>query len=342
MPRAVIALEMMHPYPWQAESSQRLQSLRKQLPHAILLHGRLGLGKFELAEAFVKLLLCESRNESITQACGVCPSCHWLDLGHHPDVQVLQPGILDETGETGTEQKKSEWINVEQVRTAIEFLHLSAHRKGLRIVLVRPAEALNAAAANALLKTLEEPPEHALLLLVSHQPSRLLPTLLSRCHQMKLELPDTGAAVAWLTGQGVQAAGLCLALAAGSPLLAAALANDDYQDSRRALLTDLSAGKSAPVLAMAERYAKSGVAEFSQLLQWLQQWAQDLLGIKTAGRISYHRDFREPLHSLAERVNLSLLLQWQQRLQQARRSVAHPLNLQMEIEDILLEYAGLF
>ncbi|MHB0991277.1 MAG: DNA polymerase III subunit delta' [Burkholderiales bacterium] len=342
MHRAVIAREMMYPYPWQAESWQRLLSLRKQLPHAILLHGRIGLGKFELAEAFVKLLLCENRDETQTQACGVCPSCHWLDLGHHPDVHLLQPGILDEIDETATERKKSEWINVEQVRSAIDFLQLSAHRNGLRIVLVRPAEALNGAAANALLKTLEEPSEHALLLLVSHQSSRLLPTLLSRCHQLKLEMPEAGAAEAWLIDQGVQEAGLCLALAAGSPLLATTLSNDDYQNRRRILLTDLSAGKSAPVLVMAERYAKSAVAEFSQLLQWLQQWAQDLLSIKTAGRINYHRDFRQQLRSLAERVNLSRLLQWQQRLLQARKSVAHPLNLQMEFEDMLLEYADLF
>ena len=332
----------MHPYPWQAASAQRLLGLRKQLPHAILLHGRIGLGKFDLAEAFVKLLLCENRTETITQACGTCPSCHWLELGHHPDLHLLQPGRMEEVEDAGTERKKSEWISVEQVRVAIDFLHLSAHRAGLRIVLVRPAEALNPAAANALLKTLEEPSEHALLILVSHQPSRLLPTILSRCHQLKMELPETRSAMVWLTEQGVRDAALCLGLAGGSPLLATTLAHEEYQARRRLLLTDLSTGKSAPVLAMAERYAKSMVEEFSQLLQWLQQWAYDLQTVLAADRIYYHQDFKEQLHSLAERVNLNRLQQWQQRLQQARKVVAHPLNIQMEMEDILLEYAAMF
>ncbi len=333
---------MMPAYPWLAESSQRLLALRRQLPHAILLHGRLGLGKFELAEAYVNLLLCENRNAAMTQACGACSSCHWLKLGHHPDFHLLQPGILDEIEATGSERKKSEWIGVEQVRDAIDFLHLSSHREGLRIVLIRPAEALNAAGANALLKTLEEPATRALLILVSHQPSRLLPTVRSRCHQLKLELPEFGSAMAWLAEQGVRDAESCLSLAGGSPLLAMTLANEDYQLRRRVLLTDLSSGKSAPVFVMAERYAKSDDAEFSLLLQSMQQWAYDLLAITLADRVRYHRDFSEQLHGLAEHVNLYRLLQWQQRLQQARRVGAHPLNIQMEMEDILLEYVAIY
>ncbi|MHB1676536.1 MAG: DNA polymerase III subunit delta' [Sulfuriferula sp.] len=332
----------MNIYPWQEESALRLLTLRKHLPHAILLHGRTGLGKFELAQAFVKLLLCENRADSLTQGCGNCPSCHWLALGHHPDLHLLQPSMMEETDEAGSERKKSEWINVEQVRQAIDFLHLSSHRNGLRVVLIRPAEAMNAAATNALLKTLEEPPGQALLILISHQSSRLLPTMLSRCHQLGMDLPETGPALLWLAAQGIQDAALCLGLAGGSPLLAKTLANEDYQVRRRALLADLSAAGQTPVFLMAERYAKLAVAEFSQLLQWLQQWVHDLHCIKAAARAYYHQDFNEQLHSLAARVNLSRLLQLQQRLQRARNVVAHPLNIQMELEDILLEYAGMF
>ena len=332
----------MHIYPWQAESAQRLLSLRAQLPHAILLHGRAGLGKYQLAQAFAKLLLCEHRVDGATAACGACPSCHWFEQGSHPDVHILQPSAMDETDEAGPERKKSEWISVEQVRHAIDFVQLSSHRNGLRVVLVNPAETMNAAAANALLKTLEEPPENSLLILVSHQASRLLPTILSRCHQLRVNLPEATQALTWLESQGVAEAGLCLGLAAGSPLLATDFADEDYQSRRRALLTDLSGAAQTPVLAMAERYAKLAIADYSQLLQWLQQWAHDLQSVKLADRVYYHHDFSTQLRNLAMHVNLGLLLKLQQRLQRARAVVAHPLNVQMVLEDILLEYTSAF
>ena len=335
----------MSPYPWQVDSATHLLALRRQLPHAILLHGPTGLGKYALAQAFAKLLLCENQPAQATeqdQACGVCPSCHWFASAGHPDLHVLQPSVLDEDDITGTERKKSEWISVEQIRHAINFVQLSSHRNGLRVVLVNPAEAMNAAAANALLKTLEEPPEHTLLILVSHQPSRLLPTILSRCHLLRIALPETTAALSWLATAGVDDAALCLGLAAGSPLLAATLANDEYQSRRRVLLTDLVCASQTPVFIMAERYAKSAIADFSQLLQWLQQWTHDLHCIKVAEQVFYHQDFREQLHSLAARVNLTQLLHFQQRLLRARSVVAHALNMQLVLEDILLEYAGLF
>jgi DNA polymerase III subunit delta' len=332
----------MQIYPWQTDTAQRLLSLRAQLPHAVLLQGRAGLGKYGLAQAFAKLLLCEQRDANADVACGQCPSCHWFEQGSHPDVHILQPNALDEVDDSAPERKKSEWISVEQVRQAIAFLQLSSHRNGLRVVLLNPAEAMNAAAANALLKTLEEPPENSLLILVSHQPSRLLPTILSRCHQLRVNLPDTGQALAWLEQQGVADAQLCLGLAAGSPLLATAFADDDYQTRRRALLTDLQAAAQTPALAMAERYAKLAVADYSQLLQWLQQWVHDLQSMKLAGRVYYHQDFSEQLRNLSMHVKLTPLLKLQQRLQRARAVVAHPLNIQMVMEDILLEYASVF
>lgn len=335
----------MHLYPWQVDSAQRLLSLRSQLPHAILLHGRAGLGKYALAQAFAQLLLCENKTAETGEperACGVCSSCHWFALGNHPDLHLLQPSVLDEADDAGTERKKSAWISVEQVRHAIDFLQLSSHRNGLRIVLINPAETMNAAAANALLKTLEEPPEQTLLILVSHHASRLLPTILSRCHSLRVSLPEVPVALSWLAAQGVADAALCLGLAAGSPLLAATLSDDEYQTNRRILLTDLSAARQTPVFIMAERYAKLAVTDFSQLLQWLQQWMHDLHCVQAADQVYYHQDYGEQLHSLASRVNLSRLLLFEQRLLRARQAVAHTLNIQMVLEDILLEYAGMF
>lgn len=330
----------MHTYPWQADTAQRLLAMRSQLPHAILLHGRAGLGKYALAQAFIKLLLCEHAVEGAITACGTCPSCHWIALGGHPDVHLLQPDSMDETEAAVGERKRSEWISVDQVRQAIDFIHLSSHRNGLRVMLINPAEALNTAAANALLKTLEEPPLNSLLILVSHQASRLLPTVLSRCHPLRVNLPEAAQAQAWLETQGVVDASLCLGLAAGSPLLASSFADDAYQIRRRAIIKDLLEATQTSVLALAERHAKMSVADYSELLKWLQQWVHDIQSVKQAGKVYYHQDFGEQLRNLAEHVNLTPILKLQQRLQQARAVAAHPLNLQMVLEDILLEYTN--
>lgn len=330
---------MLDAYPWQIETAQRLLSLRRQLPHALLLHGRAGLGKHALAQSYAKFLLCESADKT-SKACGTCSACHWFEQGAHPDIHILQPSAMDETEDS--DAKKSAWISVEQVRHAIDFVQLTSHRNGLRIVLIYPAEAMQASAANALLKTLEEPPENSLLILVTDQASKLIPTILSRCHLVGFDLPDNAAATIWLQEQGVKDAALCLALAAGSPLQAMALADAEFQSRRRALLQDLLAAKQTNALQLAERYAKLDNADFSQLVLWLQQWAHDILAIKLAGRVYYHLDYTEQLHSLTLRVKLKLLQLWQQRLQQARAAVAHPLNVQMVLEDILLDYVNLF
>lgn len=330
---------MLDAYPWQADTTQRLLALRKQLPHALLLHGRAGLGKYALAQSYAKFLLCEHVDKT-TVACGTCAACHWFEQGSHPDVHVLQPAAMDETDEG--DAKKSAWISVEQVRHAIDFVQLTSHRNGLRIILIHPAEAMQAGAANALLKTLEEPPANSLLILISHQSAKLIPTILSRCHLVGFDLPENTAALAWLQAQGVADAPLCLSLAAGSPLRALTLADADYQTRRRALLADLLAGKKTSALVMAERYAKLVNADFAQILLWLQQWAQDVLAVKLAGRVYYHLDYAAQLHSLALHVKLNLLQLWQQRLQQARAAVSHPLNVQMVLEDILLDYVNLF
>ena len=330
---------MLDAYPWQTETAQRLFTLRQQLPHALLLHGRAGLGKYALAQSYTKFLLCEHVDKT-TVACGSCASCHWFEQGNHPDVHVLQPAAMDESDEG--DAKKSGWISVEKVRHAIDFVQLTSHRNGLRIVLIHPAEAMQAGAANALLKTLEEPPANSLLILVSHQAAKLMPTILSRCHLVEFGLPEKTAALIWLQAQGIADAPLCLSLAAGSPLRALALADTDYQTRRRDLLADLLAGNKTNALAMAERHVKLASADFSQVLLWLQQWAQDILAVKLAGRVYYHLDYATQLHSLALHVKLKLLQLWQQRLQQARAAVAHPLNVQMVLEDILLDYVNLF
>ena len=203
-----------------------------RLPHALLLHGAPGVGKLALAERFAQLLLCEKRGTA-TEPCGACEGCRWFLAGNHPDVRFVEPetmprhaAVAEEGEEEGSDEggkskrKPSNQIRIEQTRALRGFLNVGSHRGGRRVAIVHPAEDMNTATANSLLKGLEEPPPGAIFLLVSHRPARLLPTIRSRCVPVPVPLPEPKAAAAWLAAQGVRSAERWLAFAGGAPLRA--------------------------------------------------------------------------------------------------------------------------
>ena len=172
-------------YPWLASVWHSwLQSFAQQrLAHAWLLSGPLGLGKLELARQMAQMLLCQ--HPSATGACGLCHSCTLLAHGNHPDLQVL-----------GEQNEKS--LGVDLVRDLIGKLNGSAQLGGAKVMIMVRAERMTESAANALLKSLEEPSGDTVLLLVSHQSSRLLPTIRSRCVQQACPLPSEALSLEWL------------------------------------------------------------------------------------------------------------------------------------------------
>ncbi len=177
---------MSAPYPWLerawADFVRRLDA--DTLGHAYLLCGRAGVGKFAFAHGIASLILCEQRAGGA--ACGECRGCTLTASGNHPDLRVLQ-----------REEERSA-IVIDQVRELIEFYSLKPHYRTHKVAIVDPAEAMNASAANALLKLLEEPPPGALLLLVSHRPGQLVATIRSRCQKLTLEAPPWPDRLAWL------------------------------------------------------------------------------------------------------------------------------------------------
>src|SRR5687768_5611140 len=182
------------PFPWHLAALEQLLAARERLPHALLVHGPAGIGKVQFARALAAAVLCESPRGA--SACGRCPSCHWFSQGNHPDFREILPEAAaeddeaDGEAETGKAEKaKSLVIKIDQIRAVADFIALSTHRAGYRVLLLHPAEALQPAGANALLKTLEEPPPRTLIAMVSDRPSRLLPTLLSRCRKLALGAP---------------------------------------------------------------------------------------------------------------------------------------------------------
>ena len=340
-------------YPWQQQDWQQLQQLRARLPHAILFHGAEGTGKTAFAERFAHSLLCD-RPLPDGHACGACEACGWFSQYSHPDYRRVRPEVLEQDGaDEGTAEgdepaaKKSgsstrapsKEIRIEQVRSLATFMNVTTHRAGLRVVLLYPAEALNSASANALLKTLEEPPPQTIFLLVAHRIERLLPTILSRCRKFTLGMPGRDAALLWLETQGVTDAPRWLAEQGGAPLAAWESAQGEHAEARDELLTQLARPDAAGALAVAERLQK---LPLTLLVGWQQRWLADLFSAKLCARVRYYPGHQQALTALAARMSVDTL---QQALRDsgARRGVAeHPLSARLFIEDMLLAYTRLF
>ena len=333
-------------YPWQQLTWQRIQTVRHKLPHALLLSGRLGIGKLEFAQNLAKSWLC-SQPDSNGESCNQCPNCIWFNEGNHPDFRLVSPeqdtDNANDDAPTKKTAKKSIIIKIEQIRELNQYLALSNHQhNGLRIVLLCPAETLNLAAANALLKMLEEPPKNTIFLLVTHQPQRLLPTIMSRCQVIDMPLPDEAMAGNWLINQGVKEASLQLNYAGGAPLLALKQI-EEGNSSWQSLAQSLTMGAklnpfiSAPVFLNANLSANMDYALIA-----IQKWCCDLLSCKLAQQIRYHTQYASALQELSKSVNLSLLLDFNSKLIDARKMANHPLNNELQLENILLRYTQLF
>ena len=212
-------------HPWNASIVESLVHRLDDLPHALLIHGARGVGKLALAERIAQAILCESTK---ARPCGACEGCRWYSARTHPDFRRVEPEALmpapvgDDDGPAPERKAKpSLEIKISQVRELADFLNVGSHRGRRRVALVHPAEDMNANAANALLKGLEEPPGGAMFILVSHRPARLLPTIRSRCIAVAVPTPPADAAIAWLKNEGIKEPERWLAYAGGAPLLAA-------------------------------------------------------------------------------------------------------------------------
>lgn len=330
----------MNALPWHREELERLMGRRERMPHALLVSGRAGIGKVEFARSLARSLLCESPIDRL--ACGQCPSCHWFGQGNHPDFRAIVPEAAEESdtepveGEAAKEAgKKSLVIKIDQIRAIREFIALSTHRAGYRVLVLHPAESLQPAAANALLKTLEEPPPATVIVLVSDRPARLLATIRSRCESVVLRAPAREKALAWLaTQEAVEPEG-ALALAGGAPLLAMALAAPEESDWRRKVVAELSRPDGAHVLSFASAIDRSLV---ERTLFVMQTWVHDLVRLKYAGEPRHHVEAAPALRAKARRAPLVRLLALDRELLEARRLVAHPLNARLAAENLLAAY----
>jgi DNA polymerase-3 subunit delta' len=337
-------------YPWQTSSWQQLQQLRERLPHAILFHGPEGVGKTAFAEEFAQSLLCDTPTAD-RHACGTCAACGWFSQYSHPDYRRVRPEVLDgddaaEGDEDAGDAKKtkaakapSREIKIDQIRALADFMNVSTHRSGMRVIVLYPAEALNTAAANSLLKMLEEPPPSTMFLLVTNSLDRLLPTILSRCRKFALPLPSRDDALAWLQEQQVKDADGWLSEQGGAPLAAFASSQSGDREAIDDFLRQLTQPGADAALKTADRLQKVPVAD---LVAWLQRWLYDVLSVKLSGTIRYYPRYKKELTTLAARVESGALLRAIKAANDRRAIAGHPLAPKLFIEDMLLDYAAIF
>lgn len=312
---------------WQAQQ-------RGRLGHAWLLAGSRGLGKRLFADYLARALLCHEP-ASDGRPCGVCAECRLLASGHHPDVWRLGPDAESASGE----------IKVDAVRELVDAENLTAHRGRWKVIQIAPAEAMNRAAANSLLKTLEEPTDRTLLLLIADDATRLAATIRSRCQQHVFLPPPEDQALPWLRRQldhPPAAPELLLRLSQGAPFKALQLADGTYLKAREEGFREfrgVADGRRDPLLAAATWQA----SDPGELLDAVMSWLCDIARLCADPQASFlsNPDLREPLAALASRLPDEAVHAFLRQVMRARTLVDSPVNKQLLLESLSLRWAML-
>ncbi|MBW5802711.1 DNA polymerase III subunit delta' [Coxiella endosymbiont of Ornithodoros amblus] len=315
-------------YPWQQTQWQEILTRYRQgrLPHALLLTGSPGLGKFDFAKAVAEFLLCEAQDGGV---CGSCRGCQLFRAGNHPDFFKLIP------------EERNKNIKIAQIRELINALNQTAQNGDYQVVIIYPVEAMNRTAANAFLKTLEEPCGQIFLILISHQPGALLPTILSRCQRLAFTASANEPTVQWLQKQidGDRREAIQLLTAAFyAPLQALQLKLLNYTEVRDRLLqliVNITA-KRENAVSVAGTLLKE---DLTFVLQVLIIIVMDLLRLQLkATNFVVNSDQLTLLQELSATLPKNKIMLLLQELQEAWRLTKNSLsvNTQLLLEDLFL------
>jgi DNA polymerase-3 subunit delta' len=325
----------LNPYPWQRAQWAQLTDAAAagRLPHAVLVSGPRGTGVEEFALWLAARLLCD-RPPADGVSCGTCRPCELFAAGSHPDYFRLQPDP----------ESKSELIKVEQVRELIHFIHLTRQFTRSRIALAFPADNMNRSAANALLKTLEEPPPGSVIILATHRPASLPVTIRSRCRGVQFHESQSQETLRWLereVGDASVSAGELLRHARGAPLLAAELSAAGALAKRVEVLEELvqlRRGRADPI-GVAEKWTKLGAEE---VLAWLLGYVSEAARLKLSGRRETGSALVGHLQGMADELDLAALVAFHDAALAGWRGAAgsHNLSARSLLEDVIAGWLG--
>lgn len=315
-------------FSWQEQQWQKLWQAKQdnRLPHALLFAGIAGTGKHIFAKHFTLALLCQQVSVQ-GMPCEKCHACRLVESGVHPNVMWVTP------------EKEGQAIKVDQIRDVSDFINQSSLQGIFRIVVINPADYMNTSAANALLKTLEEPSSGAIIVLISDQPSQLPATVLSRCQRIAFARPSTQEAVTWLQANindDVDLA-LLLKLANGAPLAVKKIIDNDLVSIRKELFTAF-ANKIDPIKTAV--HLKD--ADIISVLDLALSWLSDLIRLQLVGNDIVNTDYAEQLQQLTQQTQAEKNTKLLERILHLRTQVCNGINFnkQLLIEDILIRWCN--
>jgi len=315
-------------YPWQQQQWQHLLSAYQQdhLAHALLFTGSSECGKKDFAQAIAQRFLCTVPTVS-EMACGQCKSCHVFRAKSHPDYKSI--ALI--------EGKKN--ISIDQIRELSRFLELSCSYGKMTIAIINDAERMNEQAANSLLKTLEEPPQARLIILVSSQPNQLTATIRSRCQTINFPRPAHNMALAWLNRHTLKhPAESLLSIASGRPLLAKQLDTGDLLQQRLQCLNDLLSllQQQQNIVEISLQWEKHN---FQHLLEWQIAWIQYVIYFNSHRQtLPQFNDIAATLQQLAELLPPQQCWLLYDELLKLMPRVNHPVNKRLFAEKMLLTW----
>ena len=307
------------------------------LPHAMLIHGHQGIGKLQAVLRVSQALLCQKPQG--VMPCGQCQACQLFMQRTHPNFIHLAP-------EVNVEKKTQSPIKIDQIRDLSEKLVMTSQYSGPNIALIDQAHSMNLFAANALLKTLEEPTSNTLLLLVTHQPSQLLATIRSRCQAYLLSKPDENEALTWLQSQDdvdEKQALQSLAMADGAPLRALQFIQDKTNDSYNQfvqVLADLFQSQ-----ATIKQAAEQGMSmDFSLCVQCLQNILLDMLKLQQVNdnNTIKNKGMSKIIRQLSQTLALQQVYTLQDQLNSMLRTHNASINAQLMLESFLATWHNMF
>jgi DNA polymerase-3 subunit delta' len=319
--------------PWLEQEFQQIvaQISDDRLPHALLLAGESHQGKTSFARAVATYLLCKDSDQG--RVCGKCKGCHLAAAGSHPDLHIVEP-------------IESRVIVVKSIRELVSWANQTAQQAGSKVAIIKPAEAMNIAAANALLKCLEEPAANTIIILVSDRPGRLLATVRSRCQQISVGNPDRQLAEDYLKERITDTEDIpaLLEIARGRPIKALEMQTLGVLEQRRLLhqvLQEVWCGDLLPHAGAQQLMQNDPEQSLEMLYLWLTKM------IKSAQSGQLKRNINNKLDKLFNELykdgKLTGIYEFYDRLFHqwtVLQSGSNP-NKQMVIENVLVEFAAL-
>ena len=318
----------MNIYPWQKKTWDSLFLNKTKMPHAFIFYGTQSVEINSFVSELVKSILC-SKPSVDNFSCNLCKNCLWGEV-NHPDLKIVDNDL--------DKDQSANIINVSNVRRIKKFLELTSHQSnGKKIVVLYNAEKLTVAASNALLKTIEEPPNDCLIILTINDLANILPTVTSRCRLVSFPKPTSKQAKEILEKTNNSDLIQNLNLYNNSPL---ELVDDkNMLLNVNTILIELKKGKEIDLMKINNVWIDNGLVWIVNLLQ---KWSYELLLSKLSGGNNYFPNDKEVVHDLSLNADLNKLLTFQKNLNKIKSYAKTSVNKEINLNSVMIEYKKIF